>query len=1199
MDTPWQRPPGKISSGVRQAHPRATLPTDDDDNDGDDGGGIVLEASRVEADLLLNSDNSRVDNRDGPEGEISATCLASEHNTNQSCPSIESCVRGQRVQTQLDIKKRKLHALSTSAPAKKVKVEGNTSVPQSLRSWQLPTQIWQRIFIFLPPKMLGRLLSVNKCFNFLLDPLSNSACNAQISPANSSLLNLKPEVIWQFSRRRFWPTMPAPLQDQTELQMWRLACQVRCQLHDRVDQAVCPAYDSSNAENETASRPIWSFALRSCRSCLVDRTIKEVDLLLSSSIPSCLIPALPFVFIDDKMHVVSSAMLQTGYSATKSPITKIFLSSHVAAIREEFASVRAMGEATAEEWMKGLEGRGRERRTDSLRWEKFEISGGITRMQQRLSSDDTRASDKANKALGSSGVLPSLRKQEGPLEHSRSSDSSGIAPAIPIHSSTYSRESSCGRSTLGRQVLSQVGIPRNKTREEAEELKAARRAEIEKRVAKLKPPLPAHILALCPSFQAAIQITSPLDDTAWDLLKCRLIAQRRDIDQEKLGRPEVLDHSKTPLRRLEDLRTSQKVRLETKHQVDKTWDDAQAPLRARISVLADHIIRDGWGNGRRINKESSPQFAAEVLMYVRRQFYAEIEKDDATARASGQQPIRDISNGPYTRKLTLENMKWLFDVKIKPLTERYGKEIFYCHGCEFNTKPYGFEGVVQHYAAKHTSCLSLGTVVVYWRAEWPAVAPFHPEPHNLKQQQAGPRRHKSNWVLGATYRDQPPHQDGAKPNYGQPVQPVYNTVPFQPPYHQSSPYVAPLHGSIPSQSQVSQSLNNPPLVGTTYHGPIEAVQGVGVYRPVQTSNMDAYQSNSSIAYQNHIGQVQSSYVPSPVIDHQKLEDIARNSRELWFSMAPLKELPGPIRIFVVIHHMATRFRARFSQEPSLALFIDGLSNSKEMRPVRNLNGLRCKACRLRLGITTVEVQNKESYSLPQLVKHFHQRHIEQQYAIGVPVLNWCTDMIFLPDLSILSNLEGLKNVDSRKLSLIYSAFPRATSGDPQSHATTLLANNDTPDYRGHSHTIHPSNQPLLIYETRGQPVRIIQHATQRGTESYNADEDRLETTQPVPNPGVRHDLSIIVKPSEPRAGHPPTHKSSAGTAVTANMVARTNVPSSRQTARPHQASGGGCELVEDVKDDEDDDFDLIAGLESQLDRQASSTGPDNPLGLAQ
>jgi hypothetical protein len=50
-------------------------------------------------------------------------------------------------------------------------------------------------------------------------------------------------------------------------------------------------------------------------------------------------------------------------------------------IKREFEDVKVMGSATAEEWIKGLEGRGKERRNDAARWERWEAGGGIVRIQ--------------------------------------------------------------------------------------------------------------------------------------------------------------------------------------------------------------------------------------------------------------------------------------------------------------------------------------------------------------------------------------------------------------------------------------------------------------------------------------------------------------------------------------------------------------------------------------------------------------------------------------------------------------------------------------------------------------------------------------------------------------------------------------------------------------------------------------------------
>lgn len=48
-----------------------------------------------------------------------------------------------------------------------------------------------------------------------------------------------------------------------------------------------------------------------------------------------------------------------------------------------------MGSATFEEWLKGLDDRGKERRNDAARWERWEVSGGVARMRN-LQSHEVR-----------------------------------------------------------------------------------------------------------------------------------------------------------------------------------------------------------------------------------------------------------------------------------------------------------------------------------------------------------------------------------------------------------------------------------------------------------------------------------------------------------------------------------------------------------------------------------------------------------------------------------------------------------------------------------------------------------------------------------------------------------------------------------------------------------------------------------------
>ena len=144
---------------------------------------------------------------------------------------------------------------------------------------QLSAEVWHHIFTFCPPRSLGNLLRVNKLFNFYLDP-SSSLVNREVPlPAGKRPLDvLKPNVIWQLSRRLFWPQMPAPLRSMAEIDMWRLACSLTCQ---KCKKQPPTQSDSSSATPGPCLGPgldgvavIWPFARRLCGRCLVTTSMK-------------------------------------------------------------------------------------------------------------------------------------------------------------------------------------------------------------------------------------------------------------------------------------------------------------------------------------------------------------------------------------------------------------------------------------------------------------------------------------------------------------------------------------------------------------------------------------------------------------------------------------------------------------------------------------------------------------------------------------------------------------------------------------------------------------------------------------------------------------------------------------------------------------------------------------------------------------
>lgn len=149
----------------------------------------------------------------------------------------------------------------------------------------LPAEIWHHIFTFCPPRILGRLLCVNRLFNVYLDSSSKIRCDWPQSPSSGALSPSQPSAIWQASRRRFWPSMPSPLQDETELDMWQLSVSTTCQ-HCRKQGTVRPKdspdpWQSGPGQDGVAI--IWAFATRSCGTCLLTKAIKVCAICVESN----------------------------------------------------------------------------------------------------------------------------------------------------------------------------------------------------------------------------------------------------------------------------------------------------------------------------------------------------------------------------------------------------------------------------------------------------------------------------------------------------------------------------------------------------------------------------------------------------------------------------------------------------------------------------------------------------------------------------------------------------------------------------------------------------------------------------------------------------------------------------------------------------------------------------------------------------
>lgn len=217
--------------------------------------------------------------------DVSGCSSSDRFKTSDTAATVSSTLVRQSSETALEKRKRRSSLDEDSMPeteqmAKKVKMEetlvgallqqpASLSSPGNDRS-SLPPEIWQHIFTFASPRELGNLLLTNRAFHSYLNP-SSPADEHKSHPST-----LRPDAIWQTSRRRYWPRMPAPLKHHTELQMWRLACCRKCQFCGKREP---PSPIGSN--HKTRFGPgvrgvsiVWPFAVSSCGPCLLGRSLK-------------------------------------------------------------------------------------------------------------------------------------------------------------------------------------------------------------------------------------------------------------------------------------------------------------------------------------------------------------------------------------------------------------------------------------------------------------------------------------------------------------------------------------------------------------------------------------------------------------------------------------------------------------------------------------------------------------------------------------------------------------------------------------------------------------------------------------------------------------------------------------------------------------------------------------------------------------
>ncbi|KAK4957161.1 hypothetical protein LTR10_005119 [Elasticomyces elasticus] len=1017
-----------------------------------------------------------------------------------------------------------------------------TVTPSGSPAERLPTELWQQIFLRLPPAMLSRCLRVSKTFNAYLTQTKaqpSAATTRKGKAVKTRIASVQDSnAIWTEARKNYFSNMPRPLGDMTELAMLQLIGGRTCQFCARLPMPAPATSPFNSGPGPDGMRVIWPFGIRTCGQCLERNTLKDVEILVSPA--AALRSGLAYAFRTPDLHFVPEVQrLQPGGIPSHLRVAKVYYKPHIQAIIEEHDEIQGFGDGAAGEWQKGLANKGKEKMADAARWERWEqqlhtpqrsdlgrvlkefdlasfpklldraagrstgVSTGLGAIQQQQQQQPSLASPPSVQSIPGAaytngtavpgaqhtptnvgGHFNSSNPQVSPstsfateqplLPTPGSRFANGTVaqpPSIAAHANGHGNAAQhvAGVSSVqpphlagaymngnglqhppaafgngfhalpppptglpppphglpqpphglpppphglpppphglpppphglpppphglpplpmglpppptgyppgyvppnGQHLPYQTPQPHHfqplpkpvRSQYEVEQARHARKVDIERRCMALQPPLSPSVLQYIDSFQAAMQITTPMNDAQWEMLRPRLIAQRESA--------ELMEHQRsTQLAALQAAlpsRASEEAYLKPAKEVyDRDYELAQEPLRKRLGEYADELINGQWHGGLGLDKDTVPSFAVQVLLHVRKRY---LEDKAAGSLPNGVNKAMTKQGTPTPDPfLSLDNMKHVHDNKVRPLTDPHRRDIFICAGCAEERKPkwFALEGLVQHYGAKHTTAFSRGNIVVHWQtADWPADPPFHANPGAWVRK--GGDFHKK--------KDRAPlHQRAGQDTFGA-----------------DGPLV---------------SFNGSP-------------NGHGAY------------SNHQMPRPGFMGaQRTPSFQSQPGLDPDaQLNQLSTDARELWESLAGVKDLLECVRIHTILHHVRARFTERFSTKPSLDLLTDALATNVLMKPMKNAQGLACKIC---VAAQTdgsasyqsyyARIRNVKLFNVSSLISHFKIMHQPNEDVGG---LDWSKDMIELPEAQLVADLIRTPGMDDEGLRLIAAAFP--------------------------------------------------------------------------------------------------------------------------------------------------------------------------------
>ncbi|KAK5174393.1 uncharacterized protein LTR77_001473 [Saxophila tyrrhenica] len=893
----------------------------------------------------------------------------------------------------------------------------------------LPEQLWQQVFVKVAPADLERCASSCREFRRIL---TSTAQPTEIGPHQViGARKLFPavhqvqasETVWKQSRQCFYPFLPRPLRGFTERQMLRLLFSTTCHRCNRPPSRPPPAtsaYDRGPGLHSV--RIIWPFGEITCGPCLRDTTISDVQLLVKGEVGRVLKNGITHIFLTPQSHYISETQRTSKEGIPHNlQATKVYRKSDFENIHMEFEDAKRLD--AAEGWTQGLPKRGKDLMSDAARWEVWEkklppgqqISqvlreyhpSSFPHYHNRIKSAGTDVGRPAVATNGAGMMSQTLLNgtptisagtSMAPQNHFGASPQ-GYASFYPTNSGPpgalpYPMHNGHHEYVMppGTQPWSQQGYTASdnskqaRTPQDIQAARQARKADIERRCSALDPPIIPEVLQHAPSFKNAMQISQPMTDLAWEQLRPHLEDQRdHAVEMEHDRQMQMAEfRSAQPFTAhvQDDTRPAKEV-------YGEAYERAQESLRLRLGEYADEFMNTQWHSGP-LNRQTCPQFATECIDYVYGKYVKDVEDDKLPKPERTQGMFYGSFAEPF---LSLDNMKWVWDHKIKPHAEEYTRELFTCAKCEDEVrskdgpfskdqsrskdesrlKRFAFESLIQHCGAKHDYEFNKGNVVVHWQtAKWPDPPPFAKEKVKTRQNfnENGHRQHQTQKTKSSKVQ-----------RHG------YTSDEYT---HADTPY----NGQ--AQHQYDQS---------TY--------GDG-------------QHHHDLATYGHAHQHE---LPSAFPEDRETamtDQFAMYAREIWDALEGVPGLPVPIRMHTTIHHACARFSAHFRQYPRLDTVTSALASNALMQPIKAANQLVCKVCVQqqddRTAATAVEyyprIKHMTPIGLQPLINHFKLLHLPSN-----PYADWTTGMIELPEDKAIFKLLRTPGMDDTKLGLVAAAIP--------------------------------------------------------------------------------------------------------------------------------------------------------------------------------